>query len=51
MGGHFISYCRDPLTKSWQKYNDAFVTDVNNFQNEIINFAMPYLLFYQKINN
>ena len=51
MGGHFIAYCRDPLSKKWNKYNDAIVTDVNNFQNEVINFAMPYLLFYQKINN
>ena len=50
MGGHFIAYCRDPLSKLWNKYNDAIVTDVNNFQNDVINFAMPYLLFYQKIN-
>ena len=49
MGGHFIAYCRDPLTNYWHKYNDAIVSDVNNFQNEIINFAMPYLLFYQLI--
>ena len=51
MGGHFIAYCRDPITDKWHKYNDAIVTDVKDFQNEIINFAMPYLLFYQKINN
>ena len=49
MGGHFIAYCRDPLFGKWYKYNDAIVTDVINFQNEVINFAMPYLLFYQKI--
>ena len=49
MGGHFIAYCRDPLSnKQWYKYNDAIVTLVNDFQNEVINFAMPYLLFYQK---
>ena len=47
MGGHFIAYCRDPLTNYWHKYNDAIVSDVNNFQNEDFNFAMPYLLFYQ----
>ena len=50
MGGHFIAYCRDPLFGQWHKYNDAIVTLVNDFQNEVINFAMPYLLFYQKNN-
>jgi ubiquitin C-terminal hydrolase len=49
MGGHFIAYCRDPISDGWHKYNDAIVTDVINFQTEVIDFAMPYLLFYQKI--
>ena len=50
MNGHFIAYCRDPISKKkWFKYNDAIVNEVYDF-NEIINFAMPYLLFYQKIN-
>ena len=48
MGGHFIAYCRDPINGEWNKYNDAIVTDVIDFQNEVINFANPYLLFYQK---
>ena len=51
MGGHFIAYCRDPIYGEWYKYNDAFVSKVINFQNEVINYAMPYLLFYQKNNN
>ena len=50
MSGHFIAYCRDPIKEDWYKYNDAIVNKVENFQNEVINFAMPYLLFYQKIN-
>jgi ubiquitin C-terminal hydrolase len=50
MSGHFISYCKDPIKGDWYKYNDAIVNKVENFQNEVINFAMPYLLFYQKIN-
>ena len=49
ISGHFISYCKDPLTERWNKFNDAIVSPVNDFQNEVINFAMPYLLFYQKI--
>ena len=50
MGGHFIAYCKDPISKSWNKYNDAIVSEVQDqdFQKEVINFAMPYLLFYQK---
>ena len=49
MSGHFIAYCKDPITNKWNKYNDAIVTEVEDFQNEVINFAMPYLLFYQKV--
>ena len=50
MGGHFIAYCKDPISKSWNKYNDAIVSEVQkeDFQREVINFGMPYLLFYQK---
>jgi len=51
MSGNFIAYCIDPLNnKNWIKYNDSVVTDVdsNNFQKEVIDFGMPYLLFYQK---
>ena len=50
MGGHFIAYCRHPIIdQQWHKYNDAIVTEVNDFQNEVIIFGMPYLLFYQKV--
>ena len=48
MGGHFIAYCREPGTNNWSKYNDAIVTDVKDFKKDIIDFANPYLLFYQK---
>ena len=48
MGGHFISYCKDPISNQWHKYNDSIVSEVSNFQKEVIDFAMPYLLFYQK---
>jgi ubiquitin C-terminal hydrolase len=49
MNGHFIAYCKDPLSNVWYKYNDSFVNEVTNFQKEVIDFAMPYLLFYQKV--
>ena len=50
MSGHFIAYCKDPISQTlWHKYNDAMVNEVSDFKNEVINFAMPYLLFYQKV--
>ena len=50
MSGHFIAYCFDQIQNKWYKYNDAIVNEVSNFHKEVINFAMPYLLFYQKID-
>ena len=50
MGGHFIAYCRNPISKDWHKYNDSIVTPVTDFKKDVIDFAMPYLLFYQKIS-
>ena len=49
IGGNFIAYCLDPLTNKWDKYNDAIMIEVINFKSEVIDFAMPYVLFYQKI--
>ena len=47
--GHFIAYCRDPIKReNWYKYNDAFVTEVEDFKKEVVDFGMPYVLFYQK---
>jgi ubiquitin C-terminal hydrolase len=49
--GHFISYCREPIENGeWTKYNDAFVSKVEDFKKEVIDFAMPYVLFYQREN-
>ena len=50
MSGHFIAYCKNPISKTWYLYNDAMVNPVNNFKKDVIDFAMPYLLFYQKMN-
>ena len=50
MSGHFIAYCKNPISKTWYQYNDAMVNPVSNFKKEVIDFAMPYLLFYKKIN-
>ena len=48
MSGHFIAYCKSYWDNKWYKFNDAIVSPVNDFKTEVIDFAMPYLLFYQK---
>ena len=44
----FIAYCKSYWDNKWYKYDDAIVSPVNNFKAEVIDFAMPYVLFYQK---
>ena len=48
MNGNYIAFCNDPINLLWYKYEDDIVTQVKNFENEIINYGMPYVLFYQK---
>ena len=50
MSGHFIAFCKDPFDNKWYKFNDAIVTPVIDFKKEVIDFGMPYLLFFQKCN-
>ena len=47
--GHFIAYCRSPIDNNWYRYNDDLVSPVYNFKQEIMDYAMPYILFFQKI--
>ena len=48
--GNFIAYSKSPIDDKWYKYNDDLVTKVINFKEEIIDYAMPYILFFQKSN-
>ncbi len=47
---HFVAACKSPVDGNWYRYNDAIVTQINNFQNDIYNFGTPYILFYEKQN-
>ena len=47
---HFLAFCRSPINDKWYRYNDAVVTDVKNFQKDVIDFGTPYILFYKKTN-
>ena len=49
MSGHFIAFCKDYSDNLWYKFNDAIVSEVEDFKKEVIDFGMPYLLFYQKV--
>ena len=46
----FISYCKNPIDIKWYKFENDFVIPVINFQNEIMDYGSPYILFYQKTN-
>ena len=49
MGGHFIAFCKSPIDNLWYKYNDAIVESAGSFQ-DIVNFCVPYILFYEAQN-
>ena len=46
---HFIASCKSPVDGKWYRYNDAFVDPINNFQKEVYDYGIPYILFYQKV--
>ena len=47
--GHFIAFCRSPINDQWYNYNDDLCFPVNDFKSDVIDYAMPYILFYQKV--
>ena len=46
--GHFIANCKSPIDGLWYQYNDDLVSRIQDFNSQILNYAMPYILFYQK---
>ena len=45
---HFVSACRSPVDGNWYRYKDDIVTPISNFQKEVYDFGIPYILFYEK---
>ena len=45
---HFVASCKSPIDNQWYRYNDSMVNLITNVNKEIINFGVPYILFYQK---
>ena len=46
--GHYIAQCKSPIDNKWYRYNDAIVSEMNNFEKDILNFGEPYALFYKR---
>ena len=49
--GHFIAYCKSYFQNDynrWYRFDDSLVTPVNDFTKEVIQPAMPFVLFYKK---
>ena len=46
--GHFIATCKSPIDGIWYQYNDDLVLPIKDFNSQVLNYQMPYILFYQK---
>ena len=44
----FVASCKSPINNIWYKFNDSLVTQIFNFKNDVLNFGIPYILFYKK---
>jgi ubiquitin C-terminal hydrolase len=46
--GHFIASCKSYKNNNWYQYNDDIVSPITDFNSQVLNYAMPYILFYKK---
>ena len=45
---HLIAICKSPVDNNWYKYDDDLVNPITDFNTQVLNYAMPYILFYKK---
>ena len=45
---HFVATCKSPVDGKWYRYNDATVKPIRDFNADVKNFGIPYILFYEK---
>jgi ubiquitin C-terminal hydrolase len=45
---HFIASCKSSINNKWYRFNDDNISPISNIQKEVIEFGIPYILFYQK---
>ena len=46
---NFVASCKN-IDNRWYRFSDTMISPINNFQKEVIDFGIPYILFYQKNN-
>ncbi len=45
--GHFMAFCKRS-NGVWYCFNDSEVKQITNLQNEVLNYGLPYILFFEK---
>ena len=45
---HFIASCKSSLNNKWYRFNDDNISPISSIQKEVIEFGIPYILFYQR---
>ena len=45
---HFIANCKSPIDNNWYRFDDSNVSQINNIQQDVIEFGTPHILFYKK---
>ena len=51
MSGHFFAICKSNIDHKWYLYNDSIVQMLSeNYEYEIKNSGLPYVLFYQNLD-
>jgi len=45
---HYIATCKSPLDGKWFRYDDINVIPISDLNKEVLNFNIPYILFYQR---
>ena len=52
MSGHFFAFCKSNIDHNWYLYNDGIVVMCSqNYDYEIKNKGLPYVLFYQNLDS
>ena len=46
---HYVASCKSSFDNKWYRFDDSYISEIQNFKKEVIDFESPYLLFYEKI--
>ena len=48
--GHFIASCKSSIDNKWYRFDDDIISQVSDIQKDVIDYGIPYILFYKKKN-